>query len=55
MIEIYDDENLFKKYLILSNDDFKKFFDYISYNDKAFDEALNPDKKKQRNLEEADI
>jgi len=55
MVEVYDDDNLFKKYLILSNEDFKKFYDYVSLNDKAFDEAFSPEKKKQRKLEEADI
>jgi len=55
MIETYDDENLFKKFIILSNDDWQKFFDYVTFCNKAFDEVLSPDKKKQRKLEEADI
>jgi len=53
-IESYDDDQLFKEYLILPEDEFMKFYEYINQNDEFFTEILDENRKARHKALEDD-
>lgn len=54
-IKLYDDDNLYKQYLVLSAPNFELFFDYINLNNKFYTQLLSWKGEIKKDLKEADI